>query len=109
MALLFELSMPNNNAWNGKWSGEGTYYAIVRNLGQSKKAKERQREILDEGYFHYNFGDGWAAGIHVKEVSGSEITKAKRKSKGFCGYDWMVDCIIHHLKIDPDLKHERTL
>jgi len=104
MALLFTLSMPNNNAWNGKWSGEGRFYGVVRNLGQSKKAKERQREILEKGYFHYNFGDGWAASIDVTEVTGSDITKARRRSQGFCGYEWMIDCIIHHLKIHPDLK-----
>jgi len=109
MALLFELSMPSNNAWNGKWSGEGRYYAIVRNIGRSEKAKARAAEILEKGSFGYDFGDGWYARIDVKEVSGRDIIKARTKSVGFNGYNWMVDCIIHHLKIDPDLKHERTL
>ncbi len=104
MALVFELSMPNNNAWNGKWSGQEKYYAVVRNLGQSKEARGRTKEILAKGSFSYNFGDGWRASIDVKEVSGREITKIRTKSAGFCGYEWMIDCIVSHLKIDPDLK-----
>ncbi len=93
MILSFELSMPNVNSWNGKWSGEGTLYAIVKNFGRSKKADDKAQNILDKGYYHYNFGDGWSAGISVRQVDTKEAAKLRRKSSGFCGYDWMVKSI----------------
>jgi hypothetical protein len=96
--LIFELSMPNVGSWNGKWTGESNYYARVVNFselyGKSKKAKEKADSILAKGYFRYNFGDGWAAGIHVRKADGREAVKARKNSKGFCGYDWMVDSIM---------------
>ncbi len=101
MILSFELSMPSNNSWNGKWSGEGNLYAIVKNFGSSKTGESRGQEILNEGYFQYSFGDGWRARITVKKVSPKEAVKIGRKSKGFCGYDWMVNSIINDLKIIP--------
>lgn len=100
--------MPGNNAWNGKWSGEGNLYVKVINLGKSKKAIAKGREILDKGYFSYSFGDGWRAGISVKEVGAKESGKLRRKSKGFCGYDWMVDSIRYNLEIKPHEKNLRT-
>ena len=48
MILSFELSMPNNNAWNGKWTGEGTLYAIVKNFGRGKKANVKAQQLLDK-------------------------------------------------------------
>ena len=95
MKLCFELSMPNNNAWNGKWTGDEKCYAIIVNT----KQKERAREVLNKGYFRYNFGDGWVAGISVREVDAKEATRMKRKSVGFCGYNWMVDSIMECLEI----------
>lgn len=90
MLISFKLSMPNNNSWNGKWSGDGIFYAIVRSVRDKQKANE----ILKKGYFHYNFGDGWSAGITANLVDSSKAAKIRRKSKGFCGYDWMVDSIL---------------
>jgi len=94
MILCFKLSMPNNNSWNGKWSGDGRFYAIVKNFGKTQKANVKAQEILDTGYFSYNFGDGWCAGISVTKVDAKESAKTRRKSLGFCGYDWMVESII---------------
>lgn len=51
------------------------------------------------GYYHYNFGDGWAAGIHVKKVDSRKALKAKKESVGFSGYDWMVDSILDYGEI----------
>ena len=93
MILCFELSMPNVGSWNSQWFGGKDCYAKVINFGHSKKAIKRAQRILDEGYYRYNFGDGWAAGIKVKEVDNKESARMRRKSKGFCGYDWMVDSI----------------
>lgn len=97
--LCFELSMPSNNAWNNRWSGEERYYAVTRNLGKTKRAKAKAEGILDEGYFTYNFGDGWCAGIKVKEVDAKQAARIRRTSKGVCGYDWMVDSILMHKEI----------
>ena len=96
MILSFTLSMPNNNAWDGKWTGDSIFYARAINFGKSKKAESRAQEILDEKYFHYNFGDGWAAGVTVKKVTSQEARIIRKNSKGFCGYDWMIDSIRDH-------------
>lgn len=94
MLLSFVLSMPNVNTWNGRWSGEDSFYAKVVNFGQGKKNNEKAQEILDEGYYYYNFGDGWGAGITVSQVDSAEARKIRRKSQGFSGYDWMITSII---------------
>jgi len=92
--LKFKLSMPNNNSWDGKWSGEGRNYTIVSKFPGSDISRERVNKILDAGYFHYSFGDGWAAGVNVEEIDRASSAKARKASNGFCGYDWMVDSII---------------
>ena len=94
MLLSFTLSMPSNNSWDGKWSGEDRNYIKVVVVNSKNAAL-----ILDKGYFHYNFGDGWAAGIEIEEVTAAEAFKLKKKSDGFCGYDWMINSIISHGKI----------
>jgi len=93
MNVAFELSMPSNNSWNGKWSGEGRRYVRVINVGASKKARTKWQSIIDRGYFSYAFGDGWCAAVSVREVSGTETRKLRKISAGFCGYDWMIDSI----------------
>jgi len=85
--------MPGVSSWNGKWSGEGRLYAKVVNFGNSKKATEKAQGILDRGYYSHSFGDGWTAGISVARVTPQEARKIRAKSKGFYGYDWMVDSI----------------
>ena len=37
--VLFTLSMPGRNSWNGRWSGEGKKYNIVRKM-TAKEADE---------------------------------------------------------------------
>ena len=96
MIIQFTLSMPNNNSWNGKWSGEGNLYAIIHSTRAEKSVGQR---IIEKGYFHYSFGDGWAAGITAKEIDGAMARKVRKASKGFCGYDWMVRSILYHNEI----------
>ncbi len=84
--------MPCAPSWNGKWSGDGEFYAIVQKF--SVKQYEKARKILEGEYYQYRFGDGWVAGIDAKEVDAKEAKKIKKNSLGFCGYDWMVDSII---------------
>lgn len=95
MLLSFTLSMPSNNSWNGKWSGEGNLYARVVNVGNPTA-----RELVEKGYFYYNFGDGWAAGVTVKAIDGKEARRIRKESQGFCGYDWMIESIRSKGKIE---------
>ena len=90
MRLAFMLSMPGVSSWNGKWTGEGKCYAIVRTTGRADLAGRS---------FGHNFGDGWFASVGVEVVPAAEARKLRRKSDGFCGYDWMVDSIIDHGEI----------
>ena len=97
--LAFKLSMPGVASWNGRWSGEGREYVIVRSLGRSKAAGAHEAKILAGAPYGYGFGDGWFASVSVREVDPTEARKLRRTSAGFCGYDWMVDSIIDHGKI----------
>lgn len=93
MAIIcFMLSMPSNNSWNGKWTGDDVFYARTRIVTNKEKAKE----ILNDGSFSYNFGDGWRARVDVKRVTSAERKKIDKNTKGFCGYEWMIDSIIQH-------------
>ena len=89
MVVAFVLSMPNIGSWNGKWTGEDSLYARVRNI-----PKEKVDSLLKKAKFYYDFGDGWGASVAVKAVSASEATKIRKKSKGFYGYDWMIESIL---------------
>ncbi len=93
MWLCFRLSMPNVGSWNGKWTGESNFYAIVKSF-QTKKSIVAAKTILEKKSYYYNFGDGWGASISVREVDGKEVRVIKRKTRGFCGYDWMVNSIV---------------
>lgn len=93
--ILFELTMPNVNTWNGHWSGEGKRYYSRRTV----KAAQDPENKLDSGYFYYNFGDGWGAGVITKRVTAAEANRAMKKSAGFQGYDWMIDEILTYGKI----------
>lgn len=92
--IAFILTIPNVNSWNNRWSGEGEFYCIIK----AEKAVPNFREIIDNN-FYYNFGDGWAANVEVKRVNNNEAIKMKNRSKGFCGYNWMVSSIINHGEI----------
>jgi hypothetical protein len=93
--------MPSRNSWNGRWSGEENYYAIVRTLPAGKKHSEKAARIVANGPYRHSFGDGWAAQVNVKILGSKDITRARKRSRGFCGYDWMVDDILQHGEIRP--------
>lgn len=100
MALLkFTLTMPGRNSWNGRWSGEDKEYSVVRSLGTSKHDMERAEKIAAGKSYGYNFGDGWYARVHVEIVTPAEARKARKKSAGFMGYDWMIGSILNHGEI----------
>ena len=91
--IAFELAMPDNNAWNGKWTGEGKCYCIIKSFSNTSKL------IPKLGYYSYSFGDGWRAAVTVREVTSSAAKQLRKESQGFCGYDWMVDSILSHGEI----------
>ena len=95
--IQFTLTMPNNNSWNGKWSGEGDLYAVVENIRSVKVCDE----LLKTDYHYYNFGDGWGAGVSIKEIDAAMARKVRKQSRGFCGYNWMISSIKNHGKIIP--------
>ena len=95
MLLAFSLSMPRVGSWDGKWSQENKLHVRVRNLGRGKRAVERAAKLSGIN-FYYNFGDGWSARVSVTAVTAAEARALRRRSAGFCGYDWMIDSILDH-------------
>jgi hypothetical protein len=109
--LSFELTMPNVGSWNGKWTGEERKYFVIRKFENKTAAKimqDAKSYPIYEGVFtrtlvgtsaprkghYYNFGDGWGAHIEIEQVYAKEANKRRKKSAGFCGYEWMIDSII---------------
>lgn len=104
MLLCFELTMPSVGSWNGVWSGAKDYRAIVRSV--SKGVADL---VLRKSYYTYDFGDGWVACISVRLVHRSDAAKARKKSTGFAGYDWMVDSILEDQTVTaPSERRART-
>ena len=95
--IIFKLSMPHANSWNGKWSGEKDVHIIT------KPDKYVPKDIIDKNYY-YDFGDGWGACIDVIKMNGrsKEYKQMIKNNKGFCGYDWMVNSIINNNEIRHD-------
>jgi hypothetical protein len=83
--------MPNVGSWNGKWTAEHKLHVVVRNIPKSK--------IVEPGSHRYDFGDGWCAMVTVSHVDSKEARVLRRKSAGFCGYDWMIDEICAYGRI----------
>ena len=101
MKLLYVLTMPGVGSWNGRWSGEGRFYGKVEAYGSSKAARQRIAKILAGSPYHYRWSDGWAAMVTVTEPTGAELRNARKRSNGFCGYDWMIDSIEREQRIVP--------
>lgn len=116
MLVSFELTMPKVNSWNGRWSGEDKKFYHIRNVDKKTGEKimqdavsyplykglfEREKvgETSPQKKYYYNFGDGWGANITAEVVTAKEASKRRKVSKGFYGYEWMVDSIILNNKI----------
>lgn len=109
--ISFELTMPNKGSWNGKWSGENDKYFIINSYSEKYlNSKDYFKRLLDKGTdsWYYNFGDGWGANVQAQIIDGIESRKRRKASKGFCGYDWMVESILFIGKIDPDYKKQMS-
>ena len=104
--LVFTLSMPNVNTWNGRWSGEGKKYAKYRHF--TKADFEKVRDVAGKSY-SYRWEDGWRAMVSVEHFHTSkEAQREVKGSDGFLGYDWMIDSILEHgeIKVPEDLAPE---
>lgn len=95
MIIAFTLTMPGAASWNGKWSGDGKLFVITRTL-----KKPVAEKVLEQSSYHYRWDDGWMAMVRVKHVDAKEAAKLRKKSNGFCGYDWMVGSILTKGKIE---------
>lgn len=85
--ILFTLSMPGVGS-STPWTGSGNSYTTSRVVGHNKF-----RELFPDTAirnFHYDFGDGWRASVRATPISSKEAAQAKKTSKGFAGYEWMV-------------------
>lgn len=93
MTIAFILSMPNVGSWNGRWSGADNVYAVVKSFPGKARGAHAANLTLRK-HFSYNFGDGWRASIEVRAVDSAEARRLRKVSKGFCGYEWMIDSIL---------------
>ena len=92
---VFILTMPNNNAWNHKWTGDGRLFCIVNRY----RKKDLTLANLKNDNHYYNFEDGWGANVEVKRITADEAKLYRKRSEGFSGYGWMVDEIEAHGRI----------
>ena len=99
--LCFILSMPKNNSWNNKWTGEKNLFARTKRITENKEKKLEMLGIdfkkKEEYYFTYDFQDG--SKVTVKIVSNKEAKEINKKTRGFCMYNWMIDNILSNGKI----------
>ena len=102
---VFILTMPNNNAWNGKWTGQGRLFCIVNKY----KNKDPVLENINKSDSHYyDFEDGWGALVKIKKIDAIEAKVYKKQSCGFSSYSWMVKEIEQYGRIlTRKERHER--
>ncbi len=93
MIVGFYLSMPCVTSWNGRWSGEGQLYARTKSY---RNPPDSVMGAIMKGRFTHRFSDGWVAAVEVKQIDAKESRRIGTNSKGFCGYDWMIDSILQH-------------
>jgi hypothetical protein len=92
--VIFELSMPNCGSRNGKWTGAGRKYTVIRKL-------EANSPIIGK-YFLYQWNDGWCARVDARKANREKPTNEFRM------YEWMIDSIIQHGEIRPTWQGEKN-
>lgn len=110
--LSFELTMPNVGSWNGKWTGADRKYYVIKKVSDKYiKSKDHFKELLEtKKYdFYYSWNDGWGANVRVQIIDGKEAAKRRKISKGFAGYEWMIDSIIFYGSIMNDSERKRYI
>ena len=89
--IEFRLTMPSTASANGRWSGEGRNYIIVKTLHDQEAAALLEGKT-ERTWFH-RWEDGWGARVTARILApGSR----RPPSDGFAGYDWMVANILAH-------------
>lgn len=102
--------MPNRGSWNGRWSGEDNKYYITRKVSDKTSALILGDNDAIENSYYYRWNDGWGANVRVQLIDGKTAAKRRKISKGFCGYDWMVDSIVLYQEISTsNERKERAL
>lgn len=94
--VSFELTMPNRASWNGRWSGEGRKFYVIKKLPVNALKQEHLKRLIENGRdsWYYRWEDGWGANVEAQVIDSTEARKRKKVSDGFCGYDWMIDSIL---------------
>jgi hypothetical protein len=93
----FKLSMPSRSSWDGRWSGDGKNYAVMRELSDEDLARlfDLASENIDSAtccrVWRHRWSDGWIAEVAARVMP---IGEELKKSDGFKGYDWMIDNIL---------------
>lgn len=90
--IIFRLTMVKVPTWDGTWSGADKVF-VRRRLDSVVPASVVGRVFI------YEWDDGWSVRISVEKVSAVEAIGIAKQSKGFCGYDWMIDSIIKYGEI----------
>ena len=93
---LFTLTIPKAGSWNGKFSGEGSYYAKTRRVIRNRKPL--YNNLVEKDYY-YHWDDGWVAKVNMRLVTEKEARAAEKESRGFLGYEWMCDSILSNGRI----------
>jgi hypothetical protein len=112
MLISFELTMPNVGSWNGKWTGADKKYYIIKNVSTSYVKKQVFfKKLLEKktDNWYYRWNDGWGANVEAEIVDAAEAHKRRKMSKGFAGYDWMVQSIISYGIIESDTEQQKIL
>lgn len=104
--LSFELTMPNVGSWNGKWTGADRKYYIIKTVSDKYFNKTLTPLLGGNHNWYYNFGDGWGANVKMQIITALEAKQRRKNSKGFSGYDWMVDSIMRYGKILTESQRE---
>jgi len=105
--LVFKLSMPHCGSWNNKWSLENENFTIAKRF--RKCDFEKLPNIVGK-YHEYRWDDGWTAVVNVQHLTNSkDVKQLTKNSKGFCGYDWMIDSLLKFGKIMPEQEQKKYM
>lgn len=91
--IVFKLTMSGVGSWNGRWSGEGKFYA------KAMYETSVPRNLWGKSFF-YRWDDGYEACVDILKMPFKEARKMERKSNGLFRYDWMIRSIIKKGYID---------
>ena len=59
--IVFELTMPNRNSWNDRWSGDNDIHVIA-------VPERKVRKFLWDKDYYYGWSDGWTACVSCKRM-----------------------------------------